>query len=97
MAPESHGAARELRRLGTGRFVRVDEREMEGAAREVVAEVLLDTADGRRGVHRNATTKNAKRATVIATLLIVCSKWRRSGRCQTETPKIASAAPTRTT
>src|SRR5271170_2206476 len=68
---------------------------MDGAPGDFLDQVPLHTtrSDGFR--HRNATTTNPTSATVIATLLIVCFQWSRSGKRDTETTKIPSAATTK--
>ena len=73
MAALGDRPASEGRGLRPSRFIRVDEREMKRTFRELIAEVQLNPPERPLSGHRNATARNANSATVMATLLIVCS------------------------
>jgi len=73
MAPERGGPPGERGGLLAPGLVWVDEREMKRTRDELVAEIPFHAAHQGGFRHRNATARNANRATVIATLLMVCS------------------------
>ena len=73
MASQIDRPARDGGRLLSAGLVRVDPRDVDRPALEGPGEVALDLAGRRKVRHRNATAKNAHRATVIATLLSVSS------------------------